>query len=111
MDRPMPREEGVRVTIFGSPAYVPAGAATLSLRTGAPIIPAGVVRLPDNRFLCMVDRCICYEPTDNDEEDIQALTQRIMDALSRWVKQNPDQWFMFRRMWPAPEPDPVLSST
>lgn len=111
MDRPMPREEGVMVTIFGSTAYVPAGAATLSLRTGAPIIPAGVVRLPDNRFLCMVDRCICYEPTDNDEEDIRALTQRIMDALARWVKQNPDQWFMFRRMWPAPEPAPVLSST
>lgn len=110
MDRPMPREGGVKVTLFGSPAYVPAGAATLSLRTGAPIVPAAVIRLPNNRFLALVDRCISYKPTGNDEEDLRALTQQIMDTLACWVKQNPDQWFMFRRMWPAPETAPVPSS-
>jgi lauroyl/myristoyl acyltransferase len=65
-----------------------------------------MIRLPDDRFLAVVDRCIAFEPSGNDEEDIRALTQQIMDALARWVAQYPDQWYMFRRMWPTPASSP-----
>lgn len=100
MDRPMNPGEGVAVDFFDSATVVPAGAATLALRTGARIVPAGMVRLPGDRFLGLVDTCIAFEPTGDDQEDLRVLTQQIMDSLARWVREYPDQWYMFRRMWP-----------
>ena len=100
MDLPAKQDEGVEITFFDHSAWVPAGAATLALWTGARIVPTGMVRLPDNRFLGIVDGCIVFEPTGNHAEDVRALTQQIMDTLERWITQYPDQWFMFRRMWP-----------
>src|SRR5207237_6885340 len=62
MDRPASGDAGVEVDFFGRCTVVPAGAATLALRTGARIVPAGMVRLPDNNFIGLVDRCIDFEP-------------------------------------------------
>lgn len=110
MDRPLlPDERGVAVRFFGALAYIPAGAATLSLRTGAPIVPMGMVRLPDDSFLAFVEQCIFPKATGDLEEDVRALTQQIMDKLAAWVQRHPDQWFMFRRMWSESvgEPQPT----
>lgn len=99
MDRPAAGDSGVEVSFFGRNTVVPAGAATLALRTGARIVPAGMVRLPDDRFLGLVDRCIDYEPTGDRAADVRALTQLIMDSLARWVREYPDQWYKFQPMW------------
>ncbi len=101
MDRPARGDAGVEIQFFGRKTMVPAGAATLALRTGARIVPAGMVRLPDDRFLGLVDRCIDYEPTGDRDRDVRELTQLIMDSLARWVREYPDQWYKFQRMWPA----------
>ena len=100
MDRPAQGDAGVEVEFFGRKTVVPAGAATLALRTGARIVPAGMVRLPDDRFLGLVDQCIDYKPTGDRERDVRELTQLIMDSLARWVSEYPDQWYKFQRMWP-----------
>ena len=92
-------ERGVAVDFFDCVTKVPAGAATLALRTGAKVVTGGVVRLPDNTFVAIVDRCLDYQRSGNLEKDIEALTQRIMDSLENVVRQYPDQWYMFRRMW------------
>lgn len=107
MDRPSPAEAGVPVWFFGHQAFVPGGAATLALRTGARIVPTAMVRLANNRFLGLVDRCIALQPTGDDAEDVRALTQQVMESLEHWVRQYPDQWFMFRRMWPERVAAPV----
>ncbi len=39
--------------------------------------------------------------TGDDERDVQALTQRIFSAHERFIRRYPDQWYIFRRMWPA----------
>ena len=105
MDRPVPIDQGVAVEFFGAPTVVPAGAATLALRTGASVVPMTMVREPDNTFHALVGECILFEPTGDDQEDVRALTQQIMDTFAVWVRQYPDQWYMFRRMWPESTPD------
>lgn len=102
IDRPSP-ENGVPVQFFNCTAYVPAGAATLALRTGASVLIGGLVRQPDDSYLGLVDRHIDFEPTGNRERDIQDLTQTIIGSLEKWVRQYPDQWYMFRRMWVKPD--------
>ena len=38
------------------------------------------------------------------QADIQRLTQQAIAALEGFIRQYPDQWFMFRPMWPSAEP-------
>lgn len=102
MDRPVPEQEGVTVSFFGYPTAVPAGAAVLALKTGARVIPAGMIRNGAGNFRGIVDRPVYYTPTGDQATDVQALTQQLMDILAAWVQEYPDQWFMFRRMWPDP---------
>lgn len=105
----------VAVDFFGAVAEVPAGPARLALRTGARVIPAVLVRVPgrDEMIRPVLDFDLHFEPTGDEEEDARELTQRTMWSLERSIRQYPDQWFMFRPLWPAAQPahkpSPVLA--
>ncbi|MDZ4277876.1 MAG: hypothetical protein U1B78_01925, partial [Dehalococcoidia bacterium] len=45
-------------------------------------------------------RAARYEPTGDEEHDVRELTRMIMSALERFVREYPEQWYIFRRMWP-----------
>lgn len=102
IDRPMPGE-GVRVRFFGEEVEVPAGPARLALRTGATIVPAAFARLGGNsdEVETLTDFSIEVSPTGDEECDVRALTQAILDAHERFIRQHPEQWYMFREMWPG----------
>jgi len=92
-------DKGVAVRFFDAITQVPRGAATLALKTEAKVVPISLVRLPDNTFVAFIDHYIPFHPSGELKKDIEALTQRIMSSLERFVSQYPDQWYMFRRMW------------
>lgn len=102
IDRPTPGD-GVRVTFFGEEVEVPAGPARLALRTGATVVPTAFARVdphgPEVTTLC--DFELETERTGDDERDIRVLTQAIMNSHERFIRQYPDQWYMFRPMWAA----------
>ncbi len=93
-------EKSVAVSFFDAIVRVPRGAATLALSTEAKVIPVSSVRLPDNSLLGFIGEHIRFQPSGEYRKDIQALTQRIMSSLERSVGQHPDQWHMFRSLWP-----------
>ena len=97
IDRPSP--DGVPVTFFGHRTSVPGGAALLALKTGAAVIPACVIRQPDNSYVVMVEKEIDFQPIGNLAQDVQDLTQKIVSSLENWIQNYPDQWYMFRPMW------------
>jgi len=97
VDRPLPNE-GVPVTFFGRPTRVPGGAATLALRTGSPVVPAALVRDPrGSGYLAHIGPPIVGQRGD----DPSLVMQRIMSWLEGIIRRYPDQWFMFRQMWPT----------
>ena len=103
VDRPVAPDAGVPITFFGRRTYVPGGAATLAVRTGAPVVPAVLIRKPDLRgFVATIGAPFVPERGRGTEAEIQALTQQIMTWLEGMIRRHPDQWYMFRRMWPAP---------
>jgi KDO2-lipid IV(A) lauroyltransferase len=103
VDRPV--KGGVEVNFFGAPARVPAGAATLALKTGATILPGCLVRLPDNSFLGLVDEPIVPALSGEwGERDVRNLTQRIINSLEGMIRRYPEQWYMFRPMWAGRSP-------
>jgi lauroyl/myristoyl acyltransferase len=116
MDTPPMDGPGVDVKFFGEWTTVPAGPARIALRTGARVIPAALVRASgtSDQIIAMADLDVRTVPTGDVERDVQALTQRIFTAHERFIRAYPDQWYIFRRMWPrrvrAAAAEPALAS-
>jgi KDO2-lipid IV(A) lauroyltransferase len=101
-DRPDPNE-GVPVQFFGETAYIPGGPAALALKTRATVIIGYGVRKPGNKtFRAVAEPPVEYEHllTGDKERDIQIITQEIVRRMEMVIRRNPDQWYMFREMWP-----------
>lgn len=99
IDRPV--KDGVKVRFFDKDVTIPEGAARLALRTNARVLPAALIRTPQNRFRLLFNESFAFTPSGDQTADVQRLMQAIMSDLEDVVRQYPDQWYMFRRMWPA----------
>lgn len=85
--------------LFGKTVRFPRGAGWLAARTGAPIVPVFLMRLPDDTFLLRI-----HEPIIPDAaSDPMQLTGQIRDAIEKEVGERPCQWFVFHEFW-KPEP-------
>ena len=91
----------VEADFFGTPTRFPSVAANLARVSGAPILVTAVVRERDNTFRGIALPLIAVERTREAAEDIQRATQAIADGLERFVREWPDQWYIFRPMWPS----------
>ena len=98
IDRPL-QEGGVRVLFFGEEVEVPAGPARLALHTGAAIGAVAFPRRGPGRIDVLANFDLGFEPTGDTAQDVQALTQAIMAAHEAFVRQHPEQWYMFREFW------------
>ncbi|HEV3234249.1 MAG TPA: lysophospholipid acyltransferase family protein [Candidatus Dormibacteraeota bacterium] len=97
----LPPKEGrtLTVRVCGQDAVVPAGPATLALRTGAPVVPIMCHRRADNRYLLEVQAPIDFEPSGDDDRDEVALAQAIMDRFEPTLLAAPEQWYLYSPMW------------
>lgn len=103
-DRPLLPDEGVPVEFFGQCIAWPSGPAILALRTGATIVTGYLVRDSQDRYLGEIYPPMDFEVTGDHDRDVQVITQRVVSIQEDLIRRFPDQWYMFRRMWP-PDPD------
>lgn len=97
------RRGDVPVQFCGEATTFPAGPATLSAKSGAPMLPVACSRLPDDRFITAglpLIRCASTEPAE-----LHRATQALADALGRVIAQDPGQWYLFRPVWPQTDAD------
>jgi lauroyl/myristoyl acyltransferase len=92
----------VSAEFFGTPTSFPTVAASLARVSGAPIVVSACVRLSDNTFTGIALPPIFVERTRQAAEDVQSATQAIARGLETFVRRWPDQWYIFRPMWPPP---------
>jgi KDO2-lipid IV(A) lauroyltransferase len=90
---------GAWVRFFGAPAFLPAGAAALALRTGAAILPVATCRLPDNRVLLEVGTPIGFARTGDFDADVAAITQTLAAEFEKVIRQHPQEWVVMRPVW------------
>lgn len=92
-------ERGVTVDFFGKSASLPAGPALLSLKTGAPIVPAFMVRNKDNTFTLRMEEPLQFSNSGNKDKDLTELIVKYKNIFEQYIRKYPDQWYMFRKFW------------
>lgn len=91
---------GGQVDFFGERTTLPAGPATLAIRTGAAILPTavyfdgpghhGVMRPP-----------LPVERTGSLRADVTRITQLLAAELESLIRRAPEQWHLFQPSWPS----------
>lgn len=101
IDRPVPGQ-GVRVKFFGEDVEVPAGPARLALRSGAAVVPTAFRRVSPSGIAVetLTDFSVDWQVTGDEDEDVRRITQAIMASHEGFIRRYPEQWYMFRELWP-----------
>jgi lauroyl/myristoyl acyltransferase len=92
---------GVKVEFFGETTTLPAGAATLALRTGAPLLPVVVYSGPGNWHTGIVHAPLDTARRGSLREDIARVTQDLATTFEHDIRCHPEQWHLFQPNWPS----------
>ena len=92
---------GIEVEFFGERTTMPAGPATLALRTGATLLTAAVYSGPGRDHHAVVEEPLDLTRTGTLRTDVQRLTQAIATRLEGLIGRAPEQWHAFQPVWPS----------
>jgi KDO2-lipid IV(A) lauroyltransferase len=71
------------------------------MKTGAALIPIYQFRQPDRSIQSVIFPPISWTSSGERNRDVQIVMQKLVDTYQAMVRDRPDQWYMFRPMWPA----------
>lgn len=91
---------GVEVEFFGETTTMPPGAATLALRTGAPLHPVGCY-YEDGGYRVVILDPLPIPEEGTRAEKVVAITQSLARALETLIRENPRQWHLVQPNWPS----------
>ena len=91
---------GVEVEFFGERTTLPAGPATLALRTGAPLVPTAAYFRGRGHF------GVCRPPVPVERrgrlrDDVTRITQLLAHELEALIRVAPEQWHLMQPNWPS----------
>jgi len=106
--------DGMEVEFFGETTTLPAGPATLALRTGAALIPTAVYFRPHGKHFVRILPPLPVQRRGRLREDVRRLTQDLARRFEELVRMAPEQWHVMQPNWPsdrgapASEPEPAV---
>jgi phosphatidylinositol dimannoside acyltransferase len=95
---------GVEVEFFGERTTMPAGPATLALRSGAALLPTVVYSGPGLYHTAVIGPPLDTTRRATLRKDVARLTQDIAVQFEQFVRRAPEQWHLFQPNWPSERP-------
>lgn len=98
------KARGPEVDFFGERTTFPAGPASIALRTGTPLLVAGVYGavLEDGRRGWRAEISDPIElPSERGPQAVRQLTQEVARHLEKFVARHPEEWHVFQPFWLA----------
>lgn len=103
--------DGVAVDFFGEGTTMPGGPATLALRTGAPLIPAGVYFRPHGGHYGKIGPPLVVEREGRLRDDVARITQELTRRFEELIRMAPEQWHLMQPNWPSDAPRGAAGGT
>jgi KDO2-lipid IV(A) lauroyltransferase len=91
---------GTEVCFFGEATSLPAGPATLALRTGAALIPCAVY-FTSHGVRAEVGEPFEVERRGRLREDVARITRSMAAVFESQIRAAPDQWHLMQPNWPS----------
>jgi phosphatidylinositol dimannoside acyltransferase len=94
---------GPEVELFGAVTTMPGGPASIALRTGVPLMVAGVYGIvrPDGTRGWHAEISPPIEPpAERTPESVRALTQEVARLLEGFIARRPEEWHVMHDFWP-----------
>jgi phosphatidylinositol dimannoside acyltransferase len=99
-DRDLERT-GVEVEFFGERTTLPAGPATLALRTGAVLLPTAVYFEGSGHHGIVRPPIPVERSGEGLRADVARITQLLADELAALIRRAPEQWHLLQPNWPS----------
>jgi lauroyl/myristoyl acyltransferase len=93
---------GVAVPFFGHEAYFPRGPLRVAMATGATVLPAFIVRVPDGRYRAIIEEALPIQDGADREDALRTNLESYVAILERYIRAYPDQWYCFYPFWDDP---------
>jgi KDO2-lipid IV(A) lauroyltransferase len=90
---------GVPTTMFGRTVYARRGPVTLASRTGAAIVPACVLRQPDESLRLVIEPELELLRSGKGQLESSENTSRMTQWVEKTVRAYPDQWNWLNFRW------------
>jgi KDO2-lipid IV(A) lauroyltransferase len=104
-DRVVGDTSALEVEFFGEKTRLPAGPATLTLRTGATLLPCAVYFEPRaGQHHAAVRPPLDVGRTGPFRRDLTALTQALAGEFENFIRRAPTQWHLMQPNWPSDLP-------
>jgi lauroyl/myristoyl acyltransferase len=93
---------GVAVPFFGKDAFFPRGPFRVAMATGATVLPAFILKVPDGRYRAIIEEPLEITQGGDRDAALRANLLRYVAILERYVGQHPEQWYCFYPFWDDP---------
>ncbi len=98
-DQNVSASEGMFINFFGRPACSGVGLAVMAIRSGAPVIPAFMVRQKSGKHKLILKPAVKIIRTGTYDTDLLENTQQFTKIVEEVVREYPDQYFWFHQRW------------
>jgi phosphatidylinositol dimannoside acyltransferase len=93
--------DGIEVEFFGERTTLPAGPATLALRTGAPLLAGAVYFAPRGGHHAVVMPPVPAQREGRLRDDVGRVTQELAHRFEELIRAAPEQWHLLQPNWPS----------
>lgn len=99
-DQDRDRVRSIFVDFFGRPAYTSVAPVKFAMASGAPILPAFMIRMPGNRYKLLLGKLIRPKIEAGDRTaSIRKYTEAWMKDFEEVIRRYPDQWGWMHDRW------------
>ncbi len=92
-------EARFRPLFCGQPSLLPTGHIRLAIKAQAPVMVVACRRNPDGIYHIHASQPIPMRPADDPSQAILQNTETVLEIAENYIRQDPEQWMMFRRIW------------
>jgi KDO2-lipid IV(A) lauroyltransferase len=102
-DQNVKKKHATFVSWFGVLAATTKTIAVAALRAECPVVVAGIISLPGDKYRVLVEECdfsgIYQDSTMPSEEKIRIITQDLASRYEKMIREQPAAWFWMHRRW------------
>lgn len=97
-DQDMESVDGIFVDFYGHPVHTPTAPVKLAMASGAPILPAVVLR-EGKRYRVLVGKPIECKRQADKAEVVRRYTEEWSRSLEGFIREHPEQWAWMHDRW------------